>query len=442
MATETAPDQKQKIAQRIQRRSQPRVGGIRGLIRRAVVSVLLTRERLSTGVTFNPISKEWHDNPVPIYERLRTKDPVHYSQLIRGYVISHHDDIEAILRDHERFGNDPRRGPNPEAMEAMEAVPSMLNLDPPDHTRMRSLVSLAFTPRAIEGWRGRIESVIDEIFEEIGDVSRFDLMDQIAGPLPVVVIAEILGVPAVDRERFKVWSDHIARTLEPTITATELEQAQVSRGELADYFSAVIEERRREPKDDLITSLAQAEEAGDKLTHEELISTLILLLVAGNETTTNLIGNGTLALLNHPEQLEWLRANPDKVDVAIAVEEMLRYDSPVQINGRRALVDVELRGKTIKAGSQLVLLQGSANHDPAQWGERADTFDLSRGDRGHLSFSRGIHYCLGAPLARLEGQMLFPRMLERWPNLRLVETPRFKDHVVLRGLRTMEVAVD
>jgi cytochrome P450 len=409
-------------------------------VRSVVVPILLAKERLRSGVVFNPVAGEWHRDPVPMYERLRAKDPVHYSELIRGWVVSHHDIVDAVLRDFERFGNDPRRGANADALDAIEVVPSMLNLNPPDHTRMRSLVAQAFTPKAVNGWHDRIESVIDEIFADIGDAPRFDLMEKVAIPLPVVVIAEILGIPAADRGRFKVWSEDIARTLEPTMTQSEMYRARVSRVALEEYFGPVIEERRRNPKDDLITSLVQAEDAGDRLTHGELIATLVLLLVAGNETTTNLIGNGTLALLNHPEQLRWLREHPEQVDVA--VEEMLRFDSPVQINGRRALVDVEIGGRQIKAGEQLILLQGSGNHDPERWHDQADAFDLSRGDKSHLSFGRGIHYCLGAPLARLEAQLLFPRMLERWPNMRLAAAPQFKDNIVLRGMRHLEVAVD
>ncbi len=409
-------------------------------VRPVVVKGLLAKERVQSGVTFNPLSAEWRDNPVPLFERLREKDPVHYSELVRGWVVSRHEDVDAVLRDHQRFSNDPRRGANPEALEALEHVtPSMLNLDPPDHTRMRSLVTQAFTPRAIAGWRDRIQAVIDDLFAQIGESAEFDLMQAIAVPLPVVVIAEILGVPPVDLPKFKEWSDAIAKTLEPSLTRAELERAQRAREELGEYFSAIIDERRAEPRDDLITSLTQAEDAGDRLTHEELIATLVLLLVAGNETTTNLIGNGTLALLRHPDQMRWLREHPEQVDVA--VEEMLRFDSPVQINGRRTLVDVEIGGKRIKAGSQVVLLQGASNHDPQEW-DRPGEFDLSRGDKGHVSFGRGIHYCVGAPLARLEAQMLFPRMLERWPNLRAAGEARFRPNVVLRGLDTLRVRVD
>ncbi|MEX1021868.1 MAG: cytochrome P450 [Dehalococcoidia bacterium] len=440
MTTTEAPPERPAPRVRGSLRNNLRRTLLRRVIRSVVVRALLTKERLQSGVTFNPLSLQWYEDPVPLYRRLREKDPVHYSELIRGWVFSRHEDIDAILRDHERFSNDPtarisRNGGG----EPVEGVASMLNLDPPDHTRMRALVSRAFTPRAIEGWRPRIEAVIDDIFADIGDETRFDLMDRVAVPLPIVVIAEILGIPAVDRERFKVWSDHIARPLEPTVTPDELAQARVSGDELTAYFEAIIEERRAQPQNDLITALVQVEESGDTLSRDEIVATLVLLLVAGNETTTNLIGNGTLALLRHPDQLAWLRAHPEQVDVA--TEEMLRFDSPVQTNGRTALVDMEIGGRRIRKGQSIILLQGSANHDPAKWHE-ADALDLARGDKGHMSFGRGIHFCLGAPLARLEAQLLFPRMLERWPAMRLASKPRFKDHIVLRGMESMEVAVD
>ncbi|MCK9485844.1 MAG: cytochrome P450 [Dehalococcoidia bacterium] len=410
------------------------------VVRPVVVRGLLAKERLKTGVTFNPLSRQWRDDPVPLFERLREKDPVHYSELIGGWVVSRHEDVDAILRDHHRFSSDPRRGPNADVLAALEVTQSMLNLDPPDHTRTRSLVTQAFTPRAIEGWRERIEAVISDLFAEIGEAAEFDVMECLAVPLPVVVIAEILGVPPSDLPRFKAWSDDIARTLEPSMSAEDGGRAQRARQELGDYFGAIIEARRAEPRDDLITSLVQAEAAGERLTHDELLATLVLLLVAGNETTTNLIGNGTLALLRHPEQQRWLRDHPEQVESA--VEELLRFDSPVQINGRTTLVEVEVGGKRIPPQRQVILLQGAANYDPLRW-ERPHGLDLSRGDKGHLSFGRGIHYCVGAPLARMEAQMLFPRMLARWPNLRLAERDAsFRPNVVLRGLERLPVRVD
>jgi pimeloyl-[acyl-carrier protein] synthase len=410
------------------------------LVRPVVIQGLLLKERLKTGVVFNPLSDGYHQDPTKTYARLREKDPVHYSELIRGWVVSHYEDVDAILRDHRRFSNDGRltgrddfKGPS-----EVEETPSMLFLDPPDHTRLRSLVSQAFTPRAIEAWRGRVEETADRLIAEVGEAKRFDFMEAIAVPLPVVVISEMLGIPLEDRARFKAWSDDLARTLEPTITKPEIEAAHRSRRELREYLGPIVDARRTDPREDLISILVRAEAEGEKLTREEVISTLILLLVAGNETTTNLIGNGMLALLRQPEQRRWLEEHPDEVEAA--VEEILRYDSPVQTNGRIALEDVTIRGKTIRKGSQIVLLQGGGNRDAEHY-ERPDALDLSRGDKGHLSFGRGIHHCLGAPLARLEGQVIFPKVLARWPRMRIAADPKFKDHVVLRGLRALEVDV-
>lgn len=410
------------------------------LIRPIAIQALLLKERLRSGVTYNPLSDAYHQDPTETYRRLREKDPVHYSELIRGWVISRHEDIDAVLRDHRRFSNDGRvtqadgfMGPT-----EVEETPSMLFLDPPDHTRLRSLVAQAFTPRAIDAWRSRIEATADRLIAEVGDAKRFDFMEAMAVPLPVVVISEMLGVPVEDRDQFKAWSDDLARTLEPTITPKEIEAAFKSRQEVAEYLGHIVDARHAEPREDLVSILVRAEEEGDKLSREEVISTLILILVAGNETTTNLIGNGMLALLRHHDQRRWLQEHPEESETA--VEELLRYDSPVQTNGRITLEDVVIGGKTIKRGSQVILLQGSGNHDPAHR-EHPDDLDLAHGNKSHLSFGRGIHHCLGSPLARLEGEVTFPKVLERWPGIRLAAAPEFKDHVVLRGMRRLEVAV-
>ncbi|MPZ97716.1 MAG: cytochrome P450 [Dehalococcoidia bacterium] len=419
----------------------PQPSKLRTLIRPAIIRGLTLKERVQTGAHYNPLADGFHQDPTADYTRLRTKDPVHYSELLRGWVISRHEDIDAILRDHKRFSNDNRNASDLQ-FEGSDAIDqrSMLGLDPPDHTRLRSLVNQAFTPRAIEAWRPRIEETVDELLDAIGDARRFDAIEALAVPLPIVVISDLLGIPREDRARFKAWSDRVARTLEPTITPTELAEAMEARDELRAYLDVIVRERAREPREDLVSVLATAEEAGDRLTQDEVLATLILLLVAGNETTTNLIGNGLYALLGHPEQMRWVREHPERVDVA--VEELLRYDSPVQTNARTALADVEIGGKVVRKGQQVILLQGAANHDPAQYAE-ADRLDLARGDRSHVSFGRGIHHCLGAPLARLEGQLIFPRLLARYPDLHLASgaKPRFRDQVVLRGLRSLEVEV-
>jgi cytochrome P450 len=416
---------------------------LRSLIRPVALRILSFNERRKTGVVWNPLSSAYQQDPVPTYTALREGAPVHYSEILRGWVVSRYEDIDAVLRDHKRFSNAARLPEQAEAMQDAEFAPSMLLVDQPDHTRLRSLVNHAFTPKAVEAIRPRIEAFTDELIAAVGDAKRFDLMQAIAVPLPVAVISDMIGIPQSDRARFKVWSDAVAKSIEPTMSPQELTEATHAREALREYFGPLIEERRQRPQDDLITALVRAEDQGDRLSHAEVISTLNLLLIAGNETTTNLIGNGMLALLRHPAALAHVRQHPEAIEAA--VEEMLRFDSPVQVNGRTALEDLELGGQLITKGQRVVLLQGAGNHDPHHF-EAPDTFDPSRGDpahpdRSHLAFGRGIHHCLGAPLARMEAQIVFPRILARWPNITLATEPRFRDNVVLRGVTTLEVTV-
>lgn len=414
---------------------------LQNLLRPLAIRVLTFKERRRSGVAWNPLSPSYQQDPVPTYESLREGDPVHYSELMHGWVVSRFEDIDAVLRDHRRFSNASRvvgvgAGTNVNA--GIAAAPSMLFLDPPDHTRLRSLVNHAFTPKAVEAIRPRIEAFADGLIEAVGDARRFDLMQAIAIPLPVAVISEMIGVPHADRAQFKVWSDTVAKALEPTTAEHELVAAAQARTALGEYFGPLIEERRAHPREDLISALVRAEDEGDRLSHAEVISTLNLLLVAGNETTTNLIGNGMLALLRRPDALDHVANHPEAIEAA--VEEMLRFDSPVQTNGRVALEDVVIGGQAIARGQRIVLLQGAGNHDPRHF-EDADGFDPARGDKSHLAFGRGIHHCLGAPLARLEAQIIFPRILARWPGIRLAAEPRFRDNVVLRGLTALDVEV-
>ncbi len=432
-----------------------------GLARRAALRFLLLRERISSGATYNPLSSDLHQNPYETYARLREKSPVHRTTMLRGWVLSRHADVDAVLRDHRRFSSDQTASPNYERQRRVDELdkllteaglesvmrdrlkraveePSLLGLDPPDHTRLRSLVNKAFTPKQVEALRPRIEAVVDELLDAVED-GRVDMMEALADPLPTIVIAELIGVPVEDRDRFKLWSDAVARQLEPTITRDESIEAFKANAELRDYFDAIIKQRRAEPRDDLLSALIAAEEEGDKLTHEEMVSTLILLLVAGNETTTNLIGNGLLALLRHPDQLERLRDNPELMENAI--EELLRYDSPVQTDARTTTEDVVIGGQQIKAGEQLILLLGSANHDPEVFDDPA-RLDLGRDVREHVSFARGNHYCLGAPLARAEGQVAFERLIARFGSMSLAGEPEFKDHIILRGMKQLWVNVE
>ncbi len=405
------------------------------LLRPFVLNALLTQERFRSGVAYNPLSPRVFMDPYPTYTALRTRDPVHWSNLSNGWVVSRYQDIDAILRDHRRFSNDPQqrlRSRSRRAQISPEADPSMLFVDPPDHTRLRSLVSKAFTPKTIETMDLRVREIMADLLDQIADPASFDLMQAIADPLPVIVIAELIGVPPADRAQFKVWSDQRARTLEPTITSREREIARQAGEALDAYFLGIIAERRAEPRDDLISALVAVEEEGDKLTEREMVVMLRLLLVAGNETTTNLIGNGMLALLQHPEQMRMLREQPDLIPAAI--EELLRYDAPVQTDIRTALEDMELEGKRIQKGQGILLLIGSANRDPEVFTD-PDRLDLTRQEASHIAFGRGIHHCIGAPLARLEGRIAFEMLLERFEDIHLLTNrPQFKDHVVLRGL--------
>ena len=317
------------------------------------------------------------------------------------------------------------------------ASETMINREGADHARLRGLVNKAFTPRAVEALEPRIRGILASLLDDIDDAGGFDLMQAVAQPLPVIVIAEMLGVPPEDRARFKVWSDRRARLLEPTVSPRERAIALVASGEFDAYFRKIIAARREAPEDDILSALVQAEDEGERLNERETLNMLRLLLIAGNETTTNLIGNGMLALLRHPDQLRRLREDPGLIPSA--VEELLRFDSPVQTTFRRALADCEVNGFELRKRDNLVVLVGSANRDPDAF-EDPDRLDVGRGEAAQLSFGRGIHHCLGAPLARLEGRIVFEMLLERFSSIELPgHRPRFRKSIVLRGLQSLPV---
>jgi cytochrome P450 len=357
-------------------------------------------------------------------------------------VLTRYEDVSAVLRDPRfikeplaalvaaRFGAEVPRG----------VGLSMLDRDPPDHTRLRGLVSKAFTPRVVEGLRPRIQQIVDGLIERAQAVGSMDVIEEFAYPIPVNVICEMMGVPVKDHERFKGWSLDIARGLDSIWLPPDSEvprRSVAARHAISGYFRELIAERRASPRGDLLSALITAEEAGDKLSEEELLATCILILIAGHETTVNLIGNGVLALLRHPDELHRLRQTPALI--ASAVEELLRYDGPVQRTARVASDDATIGGRTIRKGDMVMPFIGAADRDPAQFPD-PDRLDLARGDNRHIAFGWGIHFCLGAPLARVEGQIAIDTLVRRLPRLELAtESPEYRQSLTLRGLKTLPV---
>lgn len=394
---------------------------------------------------FNPFLPSFATNPYPAYASLRRSEPVHYSPTLQAWVLTSYEVCDRVLRDPETFSNNPMLATSPIARQFQQQrrdfplgeVPTVLNSDAPVHTRLRGIVSQAFTPRVVEGLRSRIEDIADELLDDTPPGEPFDLVQTLALPLPVVVIAELLGVPASDRELFKRWSTSIADVATNLFSTPEaVESTKHASAELIAYLGGFVEERRRAPREDLISALVRAEDGGSRLTRDELLAFTIVLLVAGHETTINLIDNGMLALLQEPEQFELLQRDPALTPSA--VEEFLRFDSPVQGLIRIATRDVELSGQQLRAGDALLVMIGAANRDPSRF-EEPDRFDIRRADNRHLSFGLGPHFCLGAPLARLEAQVAFSALLARFPSMSLAGKPERGGTFVLRGLSRLPV---
>jgi cytochrome P450 len=404
-------------------------------------------EHVQTATTeplFNPLSPEFIRDPYPSYERMRTTDPMHLTPF-GAFVASRHAEASLVLRD-KRFGKDyvertiRRYGPNAldEAV-FRSASHWMLQQDPPDHTRLRGLVVKAFTARRVEDMRPRVQQVVDQSIDAIARQGHADLIEDFAFRLPVTIICDMLGIPEEHREVFYKSARNGGRLLDPVpMSPAEIAEANIGTAMAQAYFQQLFELRRRSPGDDLTTQLVQAEEDGSKLSNEELTANIILLFGAGHETTVNLIGNGLLALYRNPDQLALLRANPALITNAI--EEFLRYDSSVQMSGRVALEDIDdLGGKKIPKGESVLCLLGSANRDPAVYPDRPERLDITRPNVRPLSFGGGIHFCLGAQLARLEAGIAISTLLRRLPELRLddAENPEWRPTFVLRGLKSL-----
>jgi len=399
---------------------------------------------------WNLFSPEFQADPYPTYAHLRDEAPV--LPLARGafrfVFVTRYADVASVLRD-ARFSamkfpdaliQVALQSDDPHVVALAKVIANvMLVKDGGDHARLRGLANKAFTPRVVEGLRGRIETIVAELLDEADRHGSLDLMHDFASPLPVAVIAELLGLPPADRKQIKAWSDAIVPVLDGTIRDGSL--ANVARGafEFRAYLKDVIEHRRKHPGDDLLSAMIATHERDDALSEDELLATAILLLGAGHETTTNWIGNGVYALLRHPGELA--RLGRGRGLIKNATEELLRFDSPVQATSRTAKEDVVIGGVAIPAGIEINLLLGSANRDPSQFPE-PDRLDVGRAENRHLAFGLGAHFCLGAPLARLEAQIAFERLLERFPKIELAgPAPRYKPGLVLHGLESLRLEV-
>ena len=406
-------------------------------VRSGAANLVVLPERWQSGQAYNPLSARMARDPYPVYAALRARAPVHRSRLLKAWVLTRHADVDAVLRDHRRFGNDPRKGKLSSRQRAMLPPPdefSLLYLDPPDHTRLRALVSKPFSPKAVEAFEPRIRGILGDLLDDIDDPASFDLMKAVAGPLPAIVIAEMLGFPAEDRARFKAWSAQRARLLEPTASRREGEAGKKVSLAFDAYSRPILEERRASPRDDIVSALVRANRDA-LLSEREILNMLRLLMAAGSETTTNLIGNGILALLRHPDQLRRLRESPGLIPGA--VEELLRFDAPVQTDIRRVLTDCEVNGFPLRKGDTVVPLLGAANRDPEAF-DHPDRLDVERSPVPHLSFGSGIHHCLGAPLARLQGRIVLEMLLARFRSMSLLgDRPRFRRSIIFRSLESL-----
>ena len=401
-------------------------------------------------ISFNPFQPGFTDNPYPHFAELRAGNPIEQNEL-GFWALWRYSDVYDVLRAKMSVQDDKviHVGPMANVYEQVRAergldpvgTVSMLDLDPPDHTRLRKLVSKAFTPRTIEQLAPSVEKLVDEALDQIQEQGEADLIGALAFPLPFTVISLMLGMPETDTDRLRDLSGTIVRSLEPVPDEETVRAIVDADIELVQIMSEAIEWKRKNPGDDLLTALINAEDSGDVLSEEELRAQLMLLYIAGHETTVNLIGNGTLALLRDPDQLALWRDRPDLDENAI--EELLRYDSPVQMSRRVTLEDYPVGDKVIPVGSFVIASLASGNRDETQFGSDADKVRVDRDNaRQQISFGSGVHHCLGAALARLEGRAAITRLIRRFPDLRLAAEPEWNGRVNLRGLAQLPVAVD
>jgi cytochrome P450 len=379
----------------------------------------------------------WED-PYPTYREVRAEAPIVHVPSQDEVIALRWEDCERVLRDPTFSSNvSHRRIPMPDLASPVSLdLPILLFMDPPDHTRLRRLVSRAFTPRTVEQLRPHVAELVDGLIDQLDPSAGFELIDSIAYPLPVTVICELLGVPVADQHLFGPWSSDASRMLDGNLDDAALNAGLSAVMQIVGYLNELFAERRKQPQDDLVSALLAVEEEGDRLTETELLSIVLLLFVAGHETTMNLIGNGTVALLRSRDQ--WAKLCEDPSLVPNGVEELLRFDGPVHATQRFATVPSTVGEVELEAGQGVICHLAAANRDPARW-DHPDDLDVARPDAQSLTFSHGIHYCLGAALARLEGQEVFRALTRRLPGLELAEEPRHRDHFVLRGFSAVHL---
>lgn len=394
---------------------------------------------------YNLSAPEVLENPYPTYRRILLEDPVYWSDFFGGWYLMRYKDVAAAMQDKRISSKRPPISKIPES-EQQKILPLLETLskwilfcDPPEHTRLRPLFNKAFTPSIIGSMAEQIQTLVDELIDGVYERGNMNIIHDLAYPMPAIVIAQMLGAKSEDREQFKKWSNDLARffgmfRMKPEILTT----AQQSIIEMTEYFRRILEERRQNPQDDLMSSLIFAQEKGNSLNDDEILSNCVFLTFAGHETTTNLIANGLLALLKNPSQMQKLKDDPSLITTT--VEEFLRYDSPVQRQARIAVTDLEIDGKQISQGQRLFLVIGAANRDPEQFLD-PDKLDITRSENPHLAFGKGTHFCLGASLGRLEAQIAIDTIVRRLSNLHL-DTDRIEWHQnpSLRGMKSMPVA--
>ena len=401
-----------------------------------------------TTPVFNPFDPAFRANPYPYYQALRTHEPVH-TTAFGMVVLTRYEDVSTTLKSAD-FSRDIEKYSTQASSEARQArrdrqesrTKSILNLDPPDHTRLRRIVSKSFTPSAMERLRPRIQQLVDKVLDNAQDAGHIELIDDLAFPGPFQVISDLLDMPTDRSIELREWSQIITNSLEPTATDEDLVRSEDAIAQLVPYLTTIIEHRRKHLSDDMLSSLITAEESGEQMTTEELMAFVVLLYIAGHETTVNLIGNGTLALLNNPEQ----QAIVHNIGLAQShIDELLRFDGPVQHTVRVPLVPVhymvDSEQITVQPGTMVLTSLGGANHDPSMF-ENPNDLQLNRGNANrHMAFSSGIHYCLGASLAKLETEIAIGSLIKRFAKLEIVGTPSWRDRLTIRGVNQLRLSV-